>query len=80
MNMPDSVRTGCDTPMPLNVQLDVRVAGPNGSGKSTLLNLLAGTLPTATGERSLGDTTVTGYFSQHPVDMPEHVSIIQWLR
>ena len=55
-------------------------AGPNGAGKSTLLNLIAGTLPAVGGTRSVGDTTVLGNFTQHPVDMPEHFSILGWLR
>jgi ABC-type multidrug transport system fused ATPase/permease subunit len=58
----------------------VTTAGPNGAGKSTLLNLIAGSLPPVGGERSVGDTTVLGNFTQHPVDMPEHVSIVGWLR
>ena len=58
----------------------VTTAGPNGAGKSTLLNLIAGSLPAVGGERSVGDTTVLGNFTQHPVDMPEHVSIVGWLR
>lgn len=58
----------------------VTTAGPNGAGKSTLLNLIAGSLPPLGGERSVGDTTVLGNFTQHPVDMPEHVSIVGWLR
>jgi ABC transport system ATP-binding/permease protein len=61
-------------------QSTMLAAGPNGAGKSTLLNLIAGTLPVVGGARSVGDTTVLGNFTQHSVDMPEHISIIGWLR
>ena len=37
-------------------------------------------LPAPAGARSVGDTTVTGYFTQQPLDMREDFSIIDWIR
>lgn len=57
----------------------IGIVGPNGSGKSTLLNMLAGINPPTAGERSVGDTTVTGYFTQQPIDMRADFRIIDWI-
>lgn len=43
--------------------------GHNGAGKSTLLKLLAGVIPSDSGERLLGLNVKTGYFSQHRAGM-----------
>jgi ATPase subunit of ABC transporter with duplicated ATPase domains len=42
----------------------VAVTGPNGSGKSTLLEALLGRVPLGSGERRLGQSTVTGELEQ----------------
>ena len=53
---------------PVDLQLDrgdrVAVTGPNGGGKSTLLRALLGSVPLASGERSLGSGIVVGEIDQ----------------
>jgi len=43
--------------------------GHNGAGKSTLLKMLAGVIPTDSGERVLGLNVNVGYYAQHRVEM-----------
>ncbi len=40
------------------------LVGPNGAGKSTLLKIIAGLVPLAAGERTVGHNISIGYFSQ----------------
>jgi len=52
------------------VRTDSRIGllGPNGAGKSTLLKALVGELPLLSGQRSSGEHTRLGYFSQHQLE------------
>ncbi|HEX5392466.1 MAG TPA: ATP-binding cassette domain-containing protein, partial [Rhodocyclaceae bacterium] len=54
----------------LSLTPDTRLGllGPNGAGKSTLIKTLVGELAMLTGERTVSDHTVVGYFAQHQVD------------
>ncbi len=56
------------------------VAGPNGSGKSTLLDIITGVKQMASGTRDLGETTVIGYFQQHPPPVRPDLRIIDYIR
>jgi energy-coupling factor transporter ATP-binding protein EcfA2 len=55
------------------------VVGPNGAGKSTLLDILAGVTPPDEGLRILGDTSVVGYFAQHPPAVDPKLRIIDYI-
>jgi ATP-binding cassette subfamily F protein 3 len=46
----------------------IGLLGPNGAGKSTLIKLLAGDMPSASGQRSEGRGLVIGYFAQHQLE------------
>jgi ATPase subunit of ABC transporter with duplicated ATPase domains len=57
------------------------VVGNNGVGKSTLLKILAGVLPTDTGEVRWGSTVQLGYFPQdHKEAVPADTTPFDWLR
>ena len=55
------------------------VVGPNGAGKSTLLDMMAGLLPHDEGTRELGETSVVGYFAQHPPEVDKNLKIIDFI-
>ena len=55
------------------------IVGPNGAGKSTLLDMLAGVLPIDEGQRILGDTSVVGYFAQHPPPVNPKLRVIDYI-
>ncbi len=46
----------------------IGLLGPNGAGKTTLLKLLAGVLPSDSGQCLLGDRVQPAYFTQHAMD------------
>jgi ATP-binding cassette, subfamily F, member 3 len=54
----------------LNIHNGDRIGllGPNGAGKSTLIKLLAGVLPSLSGDLVLARECRIGYFAQHQVD------------
>jgi ATP-binding cassette subfamily F protein 3 len=54
----------------LSLTPDTRLGllGPNGAGKSTLIKTVVGELEKLSGERTVSDHTVVGYFAQHQVD------------
>jgi ATP-binding cassette subfamily F protein uup len=56
------------------------VVGPNGAGKSTLLNMVAGVATATSGIREPGETTRIGYFTQEPLNIPEHLTMTAYLR
>lgn len=55
------------------------LVGPNGSGKTTLLDMCAGRLPLDEGSRELGETSVVGYFAQHPPPVNPRLKVIDYL-
>jgi ABC transport system ATP-binding/permease protein len=55
------------------------IVGPNAAGKSTLLNMLAGITAPDEGSRVLGDTSVVGYFTQHPPPVNPKLRIIDYI-
>lgn len=57
----------------------IGIVGPNGAGKSSLLDLIAGGTEFDSGEREVGDTTVLGYFAQHPPDVDPKLRIIDYI-
>ncbi|WP_373332332.1 ATP-binding cassette domain-containing protein [Thiopseudomonas alkaliphila] len=46
----------------------IALLGPNGAGKSTLIKTLVQELPLLSGELTLGENLVIGYFAQHQLD------------
>jgi ABC transport system ATP-binding/permease protein len=55
------------------------VVGPNGAGKTTLLNMIAGVEKADEGTWTLGDTSVIGYFTQHPPEVDPKLQVIDYL-
>ena len=55
------------------------LVGPNGSGKTTLLDMLSGRLALDEGHRELGETSVVGYFAQHPPEVNPRLKVIDYL-
>ncbi len=50
-------------------QEKIALTGRNGAGKSTLLKVLAGLVEPTTGVATLGANVLTGYFSQHSMEL-----------
>jgi ATP-binding cassette subfamily F protein 3 len=50
-------------------QEKIAVTGRNGAGKSTLLKVLAGQVEPTTGSAVIGANVLSGYFSQHSMDL-----------
>lgn len=54
----------------------IGIVGKNGSGKSTFLKIITGELQPDAGKVVLGDTIVTGYYSQEGLQMQEDKRVI----
>ncbi len=50
-------------------QEKIAVVGINGAGKSTFLKVLAGQIEPSSGSLTIGASVLTGYFSQHSMDL-----------
>lgn len=53
------------------------IVGKNGSGKSTFLNLITGLEQPDSGKINLGETIITGYFSQKGLKLNEEKRVIE---
>ncbi|WP_174732913.1 ABC-F family ATP-binding cassette domain-containing protein [Mesobacillus harenae] len=58
----------------------IGIVGKNGTGKSTLLNILGGREPLDSGERIIGQTVKTAYYTQENEDMDENLRMIEFLK
>jgi len=58
----------------------VGIVGSNGSGKSTFLKLITGGLEADSGKIQLGDTVVTGYYTQEGIVLKEDMRVIETLK
>lgn len=54
----------------------IGIAGRNGTGKSTLLNLLTGVIQPDSGNISIGETTVFGYYKQSGLELNNDERVI----
>lgn len=53
----------------INRQEKIAIVGVNGAGKSTLMKIIAKTIEATEGEASVGPSILTGYFSQHTLEV-----------
>ncbi len=58
----------------------VGIIGSNGCGKSTFLKLLTGDMEADTGKINLGDTLVTGFYTQEGLTLKEDMRVIDTLK
>lgn len=58
----------------------VGIIGSNGCGKSTFLNMITGGMAADTGKINLGDTIVTGYYTQEGMHLKEDMRVIETLK
>eukprot|EP00891_Asterochloris_glomerata_P001478 jgi/Astpho2/1478/fgenesh1_pm.00026_%23_6_t len=58
----------------------VGIVGPNGAGKTSLIEMIAGLRPLTHGSRDIGETTNIGYFTQHVDDIPQNMTVINYIR
>jgi ATP-binding cassette subfamily F protein 3 len=54
----------------------VALIGRNGAGKTTLVETLLGRRDPAAGRAKLGHNVVPAFFTQHAVDLPEHLRLV----
>jgi len=66
----------------INVERDARVGfiGKNGSGKTSLLKIMAGLIPSDSGEVIIGETVKIGYFSQENEDLSGYERAIDYIK
>jgi len=55
----------------------IGIVGPNGIGKSTFINMLQGIEPPDSGNVSVGDTIVFGYYSQKGIQVADDKRVIE---
>lgn len=58
----------------------VGIIGNNGMGKSTLINIIRGTVKATSGEIEVGDTVITGAFTQDDSHMDLNMRAIDYIR
>lgn len=58
----------------------VGIIGSNGCGKSTFLNMITGGMDADSGKINLGDTIVTGYYTQEGMHLKEDMRVIETLK
>ncbi|MDQ0272027.1 ABC-F family ATP-binding cassette domain-containing protein [Cytobacillus purgationiresistens] len=58
----------------------IGIIGRNGTGKSTLLNILAGKVTLDSGERIIGQTVKTAYYTQESEDMDPNKRMVEYLK
>ncbi len=58
----------------------VGIIGSNGCGKSTFLNMITGGMTADSGKINLGDTIVTGYYTQEGMHLKEDLRVIETLK
>lgn len=56
------------------------IVGSNGCGKSTFLKMITGLMPADSGKINLGDTIVTGFYTQEGMVLKEDLRVIETLK
>ena len=54
----------------------VALIGRNGAGKTTLIETVLGDAPPETGRVKLGHNVTVAYYSQHAIELPEHLRLV----
>ena len=54
----------------------VALIGRNGAGKTTLIETILGDTPPETGRVKIGHNVTVAYYSQHAIELPEHLRLI----
>ena len=54
----------------------VALIGRNGAGKTTLIETILGETPPETGRVKIGHNVTVAYYSQHAVELPEHLRLV----
>ena len=54
----------------------VALIGRNGAGKTTLIETILGETPPPTGRVKIGHNVTVAYYSQHAVELPEHLRLV----
>ena len=58
----------------------IGIIGPNGSGKTTLLEMIAGRIPSDSGDIEIGQTVVLGYYDQESRALNDDQRVIDYVR